>query len=163
MNNTGATDSFVDPTIIPSTIQSEHMTCPRELLLFDGRSAGRVSQTVRLLLDVGFPIFLTHTFLVYALPTDTPLVLGLDFLQAHKPQVNWATLTLLPPKATSTHPAHLRALLPASDTGLMSDFVDPDEAPDDIAEILDVVPKEYHSFRRILESKGGAATASPLI
>jgi hypothetical protein len=137
--------------------------------------------------------------LVTDLPSDVPVILGMDFLQKTEPQLDWPTCRLIyaPNRPDPSHvsrsirdlsdlpdseslsesdsdlsdspsldsdyipsvrqPAALRMARTTLPTNDLSDFFNPDENPDDIQDILNTVPKEFHDMLDVFSKAKGEA------
>lgn len=110
------------------------------------------------------------------LPSSIPIILGMDYLVSTRPQIDWDELLLHFPEAPRPAPdpsgefemiqtpqmfdliegatfvdtiggdSLSRLLLEPQPSSPVPFLFDPEEEPDDVADILKVVPEEYHSF-----------------
>lgn len=156
--DTGASDSFIDPAQFPFVLHTEKIPEPVKLILFGDDDAPLITSAISLMLDTGLSSAFSHRFLVTQLEASCPIVLGLDFLRRAKPSMDWSTSTLAPSPAANIPVAPLRAA--QTSEFLVSDFFDPDEDPDEITEIIKVVPSEYHDFLDVF-SKAKAEILPP--
>jgi hypothetical protein len=183
--DTGATDSFVGSDFVKEyNLSPIKLSEPIQLSLFDGRSpsAGPVTHFVNLEFSSNISGLTQHHFLITKLPATQPVVLGFDFLRTFDPEIDWTHGTLRrksanPPSTalfTNNKPeSHARSSNsgstsnPSSIANLSSTsnlatagFFDDDEDPDDIKDILRLVPSEYHDFVNVF-SKSRADKLPP--
>ena len=148
-----------------------------QLFLFDGSRAADVTHYARLSIRSSGPS-IQLPLLIASLPSDVPVILGMEYLRATRPGVDWEDGRLLfklvadpfwederplhlSPRQSSAIPpvSSLGILTPGSYSGLganstapgskselVSRFFDPDEDPDDVADVLRIVSKTYHAY-----------------
>ena len=92
--DSGASDNFVDPSIVP-TQNASLLPHPIALELFDGSSstAGVITHSIRL--PIEYASGQTHEvdFLITSLHPGAQLILGLPWLRRTKPSIDWENLT----------------------------------------------------------------------
>jgi transposase InsO family protein len=182
--DTGASDSFFDKSICSEghyqNLKFSSLPSPIPLFLFNGSQATDLTSFIRAdihSLPTGPSLQLS--LLKTDLSQDAPVVLGMDYLRAAQPRIDWDSCRLsfdsasqeglkevaLQDSSIDDDPATTAptaSTLAVADVGLSptdlstgvsspdqvdpSFFFDPEEDPDDIADILRVVPSAFHDY-----------------
>lgn len=176
--DTGATDSYIDHTLVPSFMRQ---SCPEPipLIMVDGSQAEDISEyiIVDVVSHVAGPTLPT-LLLITSLPSTARILLGMSWCRKARPNFDWDKGTLVfplisddsweladsPRLPTDSHLAMTKSG-PATPSGRSrandpSFFFDPDEDPDDIEDILRVVPSEYSEYLDVF-SKARAERLPP--
>jgi hypothetical protein len=86
--------AFIDKLLVRTRgIQTHHLPYPRNLLLADGKVADRITEYVLAPTQIGHHLE-PGLFFVTTLSKDTPVILGLPWLQRHNPQIDWTGMEL---------------------------------------------------------------------
>ena len=86
--DSGASDSFNSASFLSGRLPLEILDHPMELMLFDGRKTAPVTHAVFLEVSSSVTARNAMCFLVTELPSDTSMVLGMDFLHSINPDID---------------------------------------------------------------------------
>jgi hypothetical protein len=156
--DSGATESFISPDLVTHfQIPTRTLPKPRTIRNVDGteNKSGKVTQAAEL--DIHYQgVKTTHTFYIISLGDDH-MLLGMPFLAATNPNINWTSGTFKGKVIASSMDAH--KWMPNQDSKVWKPFVKQppqgyrhhdDRIPGEI-QMVNIDPDDYLALRRSIE------------
>ncbi len=151
--DSGSTLSYINDSLVRQLrLSPEALEHPIAIVNFDGSTSpdGVVTSRVKVPLRLGPHLFEDTPFLVTALPSSTPIIIGFDFAERHGLNVSWAT------KLISVAPIRTSNQIIDPPTGSMSEWTnEQDYEPPSSDKARELVPLEYHDFLDVFSKEKG--------